>query len=118
MAIVWGRASGNPVQKVRFAREQNGRIRILSAEEEQRLLSHCGPQLQPLVIAALHNGFRASELLSLTWEDVEFKRRVITVRAAYAKNGESRSVPMNAVLIETFHMIRMNTSAVTGPGVL
>jgi integrase len=67
------------------------------------------------VIAALHTGFRASELLSLTWEDVDFRRRVITVRAAYAKNGESRSVPMNAVLTETLHMVRMNASVVIGP---
>ena len=86
----------------------------MSPEEEQWLLSHCGPQLQPLVIAALHTWFRASELLSLTWEDVDCKCRVITVRAAYAKNGESHSVPMNAVLTETLRMVRMNASAVTG----
>ena len=48
-----------------------------------------------------------SELLSLTWEDVDFIRRVITVRAAYAKNGESRSVPMNEVLTATLQAVRM-----------
>ena len=106
------------MKKVRFAREDNGRIRILSPEEEQRLLGHCGPQLRPLVIAALHTGFRASELLSLTWEDVDFKRRVITVRAAYAKNGESRSVPMNRVLTETLRMVRMDVTNRDRSGVL
>ncbi len=77
---------------MRFARENNGRIRILTPEEETQLLAHCGPQLKPLVITALHTGFRASELLSITWEDVDFSQRVMTVRAAYAKNGERRSV--------------------------
>jgi integrase len=115
MAMTWSKATDNPVKKVRFARENNGRMRLLSPEEEQQLLACCGPQLHPLVTAALHTGFRASELLSLTWADVDFRRRVVTVRAAYAKNGESRSVPMNAVLTATLQRVRMNASDATGP---
>jgi integrase len=107
MAITWGKATENPVKKVRFAREDNGRVRMLSLEEETRLLAHCGPQLKPLVIAALHTGFRTSELLSLTWADVDFDRHTLTVRAAYAKNGESRSVSMNKVLTEALRAVRM-----------
>jgi integrase len=68
-------------------------------------------QLRPLVTTALHAGFRASALLLLTWEDVDFQRLVLTVRAAYAKNGESRSVPMNEVLTATLQAVRMNVSA-------
>jgi integrase len=109
MAITWGKATENPVKKVRFAREDNGRIRMLSLEEETRLLTHCGPQLKPLVLTALHTGFRKSELLSLTWNDVDFRRHVITVQAGYAKNGEARRVPMNDVLTTTLKAIRMNT---------
>jgi integrase len=36
--------------------------------------------------------------LTLTWDAVDFRKRLITVRAAYAENGDSRSVPMNAVV--------------------
>ena len=72
MAITWEKATENPVKKVRFAREDNGRVRVLSPNEETQLLLHCGPQLKPLVIAALHTGFRASELLSLTWDELDF----------------------------------------------
>jgi len=53
-------------------------------------------------------------LLSLTWEDVDFRRQTVTVQAAYAKNGESRSVPMNTVLTTTLKVVRMGTAA-TGP---
>jgi integrase len=101
MAITWGKASENPVTKIRFARENNGRARFLTLDEETRLLACCVPSIKPIVMTALHTGFRMSELLSLTWADVDFRRRVVTVRAAYAKNGESRSVPMNSVLLET-----------------
>ena len=114
MAITWGKASENPVKKIQFARENNGRIRMLSLGEEGQLLAYCRPQLKPLVVAALHTGFRSSELLSLTWEDVDFRRQIITVQAAYAKNGESRSVPMNTVLTTTLKVVRMGTAA-TGP---
>jgi len=50
------------------------------------------------VITALHTGFRKSELLSLTWQDVDFQRRMITVQASYAKNGETRSIPMTVTV--------------------
>jgi site-specific recombinase XerD len=60
-AIAWGRATENPVKKVRFARENNERIRFLTPEEEKRLLEHCKEALRPLVITALHTGFRKSE---------------------------------------------------------
>jgi integrase len=114
MAITWDKATENTVKKVRFTRENNGRMHILTPEEETRLLVHCGPQLRPLVITASHTRFRASELLSLTWEDVNFHRRVFTVRAAYVKNGESRSVPMNEVLTAALQAVRMSVS-VAGP---
>jgi integrase len=107
MAMTWGKATANPVKHVRFAREDNGRIRMLSPEEEARLLTQCSAHLKPLVLAALHTGFRASELQSLTWDDVNFPRQMITVRAAYAKNGESRSVPMNNILTEALRAIRI-----------
>src|SRR5215831_15634874 len=111
MALTWGKATENPVKKVRFAREDNGRVRMLSPEEETQLLANCGPQVKPLVIAALHTGFRASELLSLTWDEVDFRRCMVTVRAAYAKHGESRSVPMNKVLTEALRAVRMTRLA-------
>jgi integrase len=58
------------------------------------------------VVTALHTGFRMSELLSLAWHDVDFHHRVIAVRAVYAKNGESRSMPMYSVLPETLRVMR------------
>ena len=97
-AIEWGKATENPVKKVQLYREQNGRTRYLTEDEEARLLAVCSPQVRPLVITALHTGFRASELLSLIWQDVDFRRGVVMVRAGYAKNGEARSVPMNDTL--------------------
>jgi integrase len=106
-AVEWGKTGEKPVTKVRFYREDNARTRFLTDEEEARFLAHRKLQLKPLVITALHTGFRASELCSLTWDDIDFRRRVITVRAGYAKNGESRSVPMNEVLTATLKAVKL-----------
>jgi len=112
MVITWGKATDNPVKKVRFARENNGRMRILTPEEEAKLLAHCGPQFRPLVITALLaywvSGFRAAL--------ADLRRRRLPpsgddLRAAYIKNSESRSVPMNEVLTATLQTVRMSTAA-------
>jgi integrase len=106
-AIEWGKATDNPVKKVRLYREDNARTRFLSEEEEASLLACCSPQLKPLVVSALHTGFRASELIFLTWQDIDFRRGVVTVQAGYAKNGESRSVPMNQVLTAIMKAVKL-----------
>jgi integrase len=108
MAITWVKASGNPVKEVKLYRENNGKIRFLTEEEETRLLAHCSPTLKPIVITGLYTGFRKSEVLSLTWANVDFQHRLITVGAAYAKNRETRSVPMTLVLTETLQAIRIS----------
>ena len=50
-------------------------------------------------------------MLSLAWEDVDFRRRVITVRAVYVKNGKSHSMSMNEVLTTTLQAVRMSIAA-------
>ncbi len=112
MATKWGKADKNPVKEVKLAKENNQRIRYLTYEEEERLITACKEPLKPVVIAAIHTGFRKSELLSLTWDDVNFQRRVVTVQAGYAKNGESRSVPMNEVLKRTLELSKTFEGAV------
>jgi integrase len=66
------------------------------------------------VIASLRTEFRTSEMLSLTWGDVAFGRRVITVRAVWVKNSKSHSMPMNEVLTTTLQAVRMSIAA-AGP---
>jgi integrase len=113
MAMKWGKASENPVTQVRFFREDNGRTRFLTDEEEARLLAVCHPYLRPLVLTALHTGFRKSELLSLTWQDVDFSGRLITVHASYAKNGETRSIPMTATVKEALYALKQDANPTT-----
>jgi integrase len=55
--------------------------------------------------------------MDLSWAaaDMDFRRRTITVGAAYAKNRASCSVPMNDVLLSTLKAGRMTTHAEDSP---
>jgi integrase len=51
------------------------------------------------VLVGIHAGLRVrAEALSLTWPNVDLRRNLLTVQAAFAKTGKTRSVPINSVL--------------------
>ena len=59
------------------------RERVLSREEEERLLLVCTGRrahLRPLLIAALDTGMRRGELFLLKWSDVDLNSKLISVR--------------------------------------
>lgn len=93
MAIQWGKVDSNPVKRVKFMRLDNQVERILTAEEEVRLLEHASDRLKPIVLLALNTGMRLGEIIGLTWEQVDWARGAVTLTRT--KSGKSRSIPMN-----------------------
>lgn len=77
--------------------DEKPRERILTLEEEARLLAACeGPRahLRAILICALDTGMRRGELFSLTWSDVDFENKLITIRAFNTKMMRERRVGM------------------------
>jgi integrase len=98
----WGWIKDNPVSKLSFSvGNSNARDRWLTLEEEKRLLEAADRPwwLRPLLIVALHTGMRKGEILNLRWEDIDLKRRLITVRTL--KGGNKRIIPISTTLYET-----------------
>ncbi len=85
----------NPCQRVKKFRLNNERMRVLSRDEEQRLLAELGQsqQVRRIVILALNTGLRRGEIFNLKWFDVDFNRSTILVQIS--KSGRKRLVPMN-----------------------
>jgi integrase len=95
MAITWGKVAENPVKRVKRFHEPHGHTRCLTPAEEDRLLDASNPPLKPVV----------GELLSLRWADVNIPRRLVTVQAAYAKDRQPRSIPIDTILLQALEAL-------------
>lgn len=89
---------GNPVKGVRMPSIKNARDRRLEAGEEEKLMTALeksrSKSLKNAVVFAIETAMRRGEILSLTWENVDLKRRV--AHLPETKNGESRDVPLSS----------------------
>ena len=77
------------------------RERILTREEESRLLAACTGKrahLKPLLILLLDTAVRRGEALSLKWSDVNFEEGLISIRAEQTKALRARTIGITARL--------------------
>ena len=74
---------------------------------QRRYVDH----LKPICIVAMNTGMRRGEIFQLEWESVNFKLKQIKVRAASAKSGKSRDIPMNDDVLQTLLAWRNETSS-------
>jgi integrase len=100
--------------------DERRRERILTREEEARLLEACGERtvtykrrgkevkmkdrgrrrehLRPLIIMAIDTGCRRGEMLSLQWGSVDFENGLITLHAMNTKTMRERKVAITSRL--------------------
>jgi integrase len=92
----WEWIDFNPVAKVKKPQWPQGRVRFLDDTERKALLEVCrkspNPCLYDIVVLALSSGMRYSEIMNLTWADVDLNRAVVILQET--KNGERRAVPL------------------------
>ncbi len=95
-----GRVGQNPVTQVKFFRERNNHMRVLSAEEEQRYLATASPQLRDVAVVMLETGMRPGEIYRLRTEDVELNLRSVFVRTGKTSNA-TRHIPLTDRAFQT-----------------
>ena len=100
--IEWNKYEGeNPVSKVKKFKESAGRTRTLDHDEEELLLAAASEPCRTIILMGIYTGLRVkSEVLTLTKSDINLRRGYLEVQAAYAKNGEKRTVPLAKKLVE------------------
>jgi integrase len=90
----WGMESlSNPVRKANKPRLPSGRSRRLEEGEQESLLAASPPHFRAVVEFALETAMRREEIATLTWPQVDLKKRVLTLPKT--KNGEARTVPLS-----------------------
>jgi len=106
----------NPCRRVRKFKLDNQRTRVLSTDEERKLMEVLDKNqlVKEIAIVALYTGLRRGEIFNLTWDDVDFERRVILVEQS--KSGKKRVVPMNQTVSELLkNMIRRSELVFPSP---
>ena len=99
----------NPGQ-VSKLKEPGGKVRWLTPEEETALLDACtNPQLRTVILLGIHAGLRIpSEVLSLTWDNVDLRQRTLEVLGTHSKTSRTKNIPLNSVLLEALQSLRID----------
>ena len=90
---------------MKLLQENNKRLRYLSKEECQNLVSNCQGNIKSIVITALNTGCRKSEILNLQWDNIDLRNGFILLSQDMTKNSERKEIPINKTLRETFEGI-------------
>lgn len=107
LALRRGYIADNPLRRLEaserpriYRREQ----RVLTHDEIARLLAAALPRYRPFIASALYTGMRLSELLGLTWADVDLHAGLIHVR--YQLSRARVDKPARRVRLKTPSAVR------------
>ncbi|MFC1835857.1 site-specific integrase [Thermodesulfobacteriota bacterium] len=80
---------------LKMLKENNIRKRILNEEQFENLLNACSTHIRPVVLTAHYLARRRSEILFLTWDEVDLKEGFVRLRADRTKTKVARSIPIH-----------------------
>ncbi len=99
LAVKYDYIDSNPLSGTQTYRIDEKPFRPLTKAEEGRLLAASELPLRRIITVALYCGLRKSELLDLTWENIDFEENVINI--VQPKTGKTKIVPMNELVVRT-----------------
>lgn len=89
--------------------DEKHRERVLSREEETRLLAQCvepREHLRGIVLCALDTGMRRGEILLLRWCDVDAEKGLLNVEAMHTKTLRQRQLAISGRLAAEIERLR------------
>lgn len=110
----WGWLQANPFTGVKMPKAPKHRDRRISNKEMALLLKETDYAYEGLlyktrqrvgaaILFAIETAMRRGEILSLTWENINFEKRVLLL--SETKNGESRKVPLSREAIRILRQL-------------
>ena len=118
----------NPMWSVKKLREDNHKVRVLSADEEKRLFAEIERgyevvgrdrqhkviypyiHLRPIIICALQTGMRRGEIFNLKWANIDFEYEFAELLET--KSGKSRRVPISKKFMEVLNELNRDNEYV------
>ena len=87
----------NPCRNFKTERPTNARKRVLTEQEEQRLIASAALSkfvyLKPMIIFSLETAVRRGELFKIKKKDIDFSNCVLTLHDT--KNSDTRTIPLS-----------------------
>jgi integrase len=80
--------------KIRLLKEPSARTGFVESAKFEELLAALPSYVRPLVATLYYTGARRGEALLVEWEQVDLKRREITLRDSQTKTSEPRVLPL------------------------
>lgn len=84
----------NPVSRVKFFKEENDHVRVLSVEEERLYLMACSQPLQDVATIMVDTGMRPSEVCSLERRHLNLELGLVSVERGKTKSAR-RKIPLS-----------------------
>jgi len=78
-AVKWGFIKTNPAEDLEKPKARKKEMNFLTPAEIPKLLEHVHPNYFSIIFTAIFTGMRISELLAITWDDVDFEANTIRV---------------------------------------
>jgi len=103
----WGYILSNGIPTVKHPTLPKGRTKRLSKEEEIELLKVADPYLVSIIKLLQATAMRIGELSKLKQDDIDFNKSLAVLRDT--KNGESRTIPLNSIAIESLRELIKET---------
>ncbi len=110
----------NPMKKVKLLKPDNHTIRFLNRTEEKifnkflpkfyfvDLKNKTGSMLKLIIKFALKTGARKEEILSLKWNNIDFKKD--TIELLHTKSGKKRLIPLAKSLKKLLLKLKMHNN--------
>ena len=100
----------NPAAKIKPRKVIDKPPEVYSDNEIDQLLRACNPDEQALLLTLLYTGLREQEICHLTWEDVDFKKKLLRVTAKPGegftpKTWEERDIEMSDRLVQALNSL-------------
>jgi integrase len=95
--VEWKRIGWNPIAGIKPLPHDKPKKkrRSLMLAEVQAILAASPQRLKSVWLTYMTTGIRRSELVGLTFHDIDFERKVMTIPASMAKNHKEREIPLD-----------------------
>lgn len=96
----------NDVEGLRDLIKDNRRDRVITREEQRKLLKHSPEHLRNIIYFNLYLPMRIGEIIKLKWEDINFEQKYLKIRAENNKSNKALTLNLDDDLIAFLRKIK------------